>query len=387
MRHNDSTAELSLRAVTTGILLGIVFGAANAYLGLRVGLTVSASIPAAVMTVALFRVLGSRASILESNLSQTIGSASTALATGTIFTIPALFLWGVTPPYLQVVALCFLGGLLGLAAMIPLRRLLVAESHDELPYPEGTACAEVLRATASGSSSSAWIFRGMAAGAAVKLLVSLAFLVPSELSTKIPPLPHAELAIELAPALLAVGFLLGVRQSAVIVAGALVSSLVLIPLLAWVGTGLQAPLFPETKKLIADMSTAELWSRYVRYIGAGAVAVAGVLTVLRNFPSMAGAFAAVVRGLRRASSRRKPISSGSPAAQSDPATLLRTDRDLPGAFVLGGILLVIAVAALVPGVFAGQMGVWQRVICAAGVGMMGVLFVAVAARIVGIVGV
>src|SRR5215467_275895 len=311
------------------------------------------------MTVALFRLLGSRASILESNLSQTIGSASTALATGTIFTIPALFLWGVTPPYLQIVVLCFLGGLLGLAAMIPLRRLLVAESHGELPYPEGTACAEVLRATASGSSSSGWIFRGMAAGAAVKLLVSLVFLVPSELSMKVAPLPHAELAIELAPALLAVGFLLGVRQAAVIVAGALVSSLVLIPLIAWVGTGLQAPLFPETKKLIAEMSTGELWSRYVRYIGAGAVAVAGILTVLRNFPSMAGAFAGVVR----------------------------TDRDLPGPFVLGGILFVIAVAALVPGVFGGQMGASQRFVCAAGVGIMGVLFVAVAARIVGIVGV
>jgi len=386
-----SAAELTVRAAVTGVVLGIVFGAANAYLGLRVGLTVSASIPAAVMTVALFRLLGSRASILESNLSQTIGSASTALATGTIFTIPALFLWGVTPPYLQIVALCFLGGLLGLAAMIPLRRLLVAESHGELPYPEGTACAEVLRATASGSSSSGWIFRGMATGAAVKLLVSLVFLVPSELSMKVAPLPHAELAIELAPALLAVGFLLGVRQSAVIVAGALVSSLVLIPLIAWVGTGLQAPLFPETKKLIAEMSTGELWSRYVRYIGAGAVAVAGILTVLRTCPSMAGAFAGVVRGLRgtsrTSSSSAKPTSHASPALQSDPAALARTDRDLPGPFVLGGILFVIAVAALVPGVFGGQMGASQRFVCAAGVGIMGVLFVAVAARIVGIVGV
>src|SRR5215469_11371924 len=149
-------AEFTIRAVIAGVGLGIVFGAANAYLGLRVGLTVSASIPAAVITVALFHLTRARASILEANLSQTIGSASTALATGTIFTIPALFLWGVIPPYGQIVALCFLGGLLGLAAMIPLRRLLVAESHGELPYPEGTACAEVLRATASGSSSSGW---------------------------------------------------------------------------------------------------------------------------------------------------------------------------------------------------------------------------------------
>src|SRR5436190_13804470 len=143
--------EWTVRAAATGIALGLVFGAANAYLGLRVGLTISASIPAAVMTVALFRLVGARASILEANLSQTIGSASTSLASGTIFTIPALFLWGVAPPYLQVVALCFLGGVLGLSAMIPLRRMLIVESQGELPFPEGTACAEVLRATSAGA--------------------------------------------------------------------------------------------------------------------------------------------------------------------------------------------------------------------------------------------
>src|SRR5689334_2835609 len=152
-------AEFTLKAVVAGVLLGLVFGAANAYLGLRVGLTISASIPAAVMTVAVFRAMRSRATILEANLSQTIGSASTSLASGTIFTIPALFLWGMVPPYLEVVALCFLGGVLGLSAMIPLRRLLIVDAADELPYPEGTACAEVLRATAGGESrASGWIF-------------------------------------------------------------------------------------------------------------------------------------------------------------------------------------------------------------------------------------
>ncbi|HEV3484788.1 MAG TPA: OPT/YSL family transporter, partial [Vicinamibacterales bacterium] len=154
-----SVAEFTLKAVAAGVVLGIVFGAANAYLGLRVGLTVSASIPAAVMTVALFRLFRARGTILEANLSQTIGSASTSLASGTIFTIPALFMWNMAPPYLQVVVLAFLGALLGLAAMIPLRRLLVVQSHDELPYPEGTACAEVLRATTGGASASAWISR------------------------------------------------------------------------------------------------------------------------------------------------------------------------------------------------------------------------------------
>ena len=259
-----------------------MFGAANAYLGLRVGLTVSASIPAAVMTVAAFRLLRRPSTILEANLSQTIGSASTSLASGTIFTIPALFLWGAAPPYLQVVALCFLGGVLGLTAMIPLRRLLVVRSHDELPYPEGTACAEVLRATTAGSAASGWIFRGLAVGAAVKLAVSLLFLVPNELRVALGVLPHAELAVELAPALVAVGFILGYRQSGVLVAGSLLSAVVLIPLIAWVGGSLPAPLHPETTRLVSQMTTGEIWSRYVRYIGAGAVAVAGILTVLRT---------------------------------------------------------------------------------------------------------
>src|SRR5512145_3154423 len=239
-------AEFTVKAVAAGVVLGIVFGAANAYLGLRVGLTVSASIPAAVMTVALFRLFRARGTILEANLSQTIGSASTSLASGTIFTIPALFMWNMVPPYLQVVVLSYLGAVLGLAAMIPLRRLLIVQSHDELPYPEGTACAEVLRATVGGSTASAWIFRGMALGAAVKMLISLAFLTPSSVQWLVPVLPKAELAVELAPALLGVGFILGYRQSGVLVAGSIVSAIVLTPLIAWAGSGLSAPLYPET---------------------------------------------------------------------------------------------------------------------------------------------
>jgi putative OPT family oligopeptide transporter len=384
----ETVAEFTLKAVAAGVLLGIVFGAANAYLGLRVGMTVSASIPAAVLTVALFRLVGARATILEANLSQTIGSASTSLATGTIFTIPALFLWGMAPPYLQVVVLAFLGGLLGLSAMIPLRRMLIVDAHDELPYPEGTACAQVLRATADEASGGVWIFRGMAAGAAVKLLVSLAFLMPNELRVAVPVLPMAELALELSPALLGVGYILGYRQSAVCVAGAIISALCLTPLIAWIGAGLAAPLYPETRKLVADMGAGDIWSRYVRYIGAGAVATAGILTVLRGLPAMAGAFAAVARGLKGATtgaSGAAPATAGDQPAKA--RDLPRTDRDLPSAFVIGGIVTVIAVAALVPGVFAGEMGPAQRAVCAAGVGFFGVLFVAVAARIVGIVGV
>ncbi len=376
-RAATAVAEMTVKAVAVGIGLGIVFGVANAYIGLRVGMTVSASIPAAVLSVALFALMRSRATILEANLSQTIGSASTSLASGTIFTIPALFLWGVAPPYLQIVALCFLGAVLGLAAMIPLRRLLIVQAHDELPYPEGTACAEVLRATAGGSGGGEWIFRGMLVGAAVKLLVSLVFLIPNAIAWEIPVLPQAVLALEVAPALVGVGFILGYRQSGVLVAGSVVSSLVLIPLIAWLGGSLSAPLFPETQLTIAQMSAGQIWSRYVRYIGAGAVAAAGILTVARNLPTMVQALGAVARGLRRA-----PVAGQSGGAPDDPR-----DRDLPGTFVLAGIIGVVAVAALVPGVFAGGMSLLPRMVCAAGVGLFGVLFVAVAARIVGIVGV
>jgi putative OPT family oligopeptide transporter len=378
MSQAETVAEFTLKAVVVGVVLGIVFGAANAYLGLRVGMTVSASIPAAVMTVAVFSLVRSRGTILEANLSQTVASASTSLATGTIFTIPALFLWGAIPPYLQVVALAFLGGLLGLSAMIPLRRLLIVKAHDELPYPEGTACAEVLRATTSdrsgAASGSAWIFRGMLLGAAVKLLISLAYLIPGELHSAVPVLPKAEVALEVAPALIGVGYILGYRQAAVCVAGAVISALVITPLIAWFGAGLSAPLYPETQRLVSEMDAGDIWSRYVRYIGAGAVATAGILTVLRGLPTMAGAFAAVARGVR-----------GSRGAGE--ATTERTDRDLPGSFVIGGILLVVLVAGLVPGVFAGDMSPLQRAILAAGVGLFGILFVTVAARIVGIVGV
>ena len=366
----QSVAEFTARAVVTGVVLGLVFGAANAYLGLKVGMTVSASIPAAVMTVALLRARG--VTLLEANMAQTIGSASTSLATGTIFTIPALFLWGLAPPYWQVVALSFLGGLLGLAAMIPLRRLLIVEAHHELPYPEGTACAEVLRATTTGASGSAWIFRGIAVGAAVKLAGSLLFVMPTELHQALPVLPRAEVAIEVAPALLAVGFILGYRQAAVVVAGAVVSSLALIPLIAWIGAGLSGPLYPEVAKPIAAMSTGDIWARYIRYIGAGAVATAGILTVLRNLPTMAGAFVAVLRGMRK----------GTAAAEAT-----AQDRDLPGGFIAAAIAAVVLIVALVPGVLAGDMGPGARAICAAGVAVFGLLFVTVAARIVGIVGV
>ncbi|HTF90507.1 MAG TPA: oligopeptide transporter, OPT family [Planctomycetota bacterium] len=368
-------AEFTLKAVVVGIVLGVVFGAANAYLGLKVGMTVSASIPAAVMAVAVFKTLRAKSTILEANISQTIGSASTALATGTVFTIPVLFMWGIVPPLWQIASLCFLGGVLGLAAMIPLRRLLIVQEDATLPYPEGRACAEVLRATAGDSSGAKWIFYGIAVGAAVKLAISIAFLMPGEASFLVSPdyLPKAQLAIELSPSLLAVGFILGYRQAAVCVAGGLISALVLTPMIAFFGKGYTSPIPPETVKLVADMDANQIWSRYVKLIGAGAVATAGILTVVRNLPSMIGAVRAVFGGM----------SGAKRAAASD----ARTDRDLPGSFVIGAIAFVVLSAGLIPGIFAGEMHLQARLVCAAGVAVFGVLFVTVAARIVGIVGV
>jgi putative OPT family oligopeptide transporter len=211
----------------------------------------------------------------------------------------------------------------------------------------------------------------------VKIAISLFFLFPNDLRAALPLPPKAELAIELAPALLGVGFILGYRQAAVCVAGSIVSSLLLIPLIAWLGESLTAPLPPEATRLVRDMAAGDIWARYVRYIGAGCVATAGILTVVRGLPTMAGAFSAVVRGLKKTSGAQLPGA----------ADLPRTERDLPGSFVLGGIATVVLVAGLVPGVFGGFGGPGARFVCALGVGVFGLIFVTVAARIVGIVGV
>ncbi len=375
----DSVVELTVRSVAAGIFFGILFGSANAYLGLRVGLTVSTSIPIAVLTVALFRVMRERARegvILEANLSQTIGSASSSLAAGTIFTIPALFMWSLAPPFWQVAVLALLGGFLGIAAMVPLRRLLIVQSAAELPYPEGTACAEVLRATTAAAAGGRWIFTGLALGAAIKLAIGAFVLMPSALAVHLPVVPKAELALEIAPALLGVGYILGYRQSAIMVSGSLISAVVLTPLIALFGAGLAAPLFPELTTPIRDMTAGQIWSRYVRYVGAGAVAAAGLLAVARAIPTMAASLTAVSRGLRR----------GGVDLERGEATP-RTDRDVPSWVVVLVPVLVIVTLAAVPDLFAGDMALPQRLVAAIGVAIFGVAFVVVSSRIVGLIGV
>jgi putative OPT family oligopeptide transporter len=378
-------AELTAKSVLTGIIFGVIFGAANAYLGLRVGLTVTTSIPIAVLSIAVFRAgasLWGKGTILEANIAQTIGSASSSLAAGTIFTIPALFLWGAPPSYTQVAILAWLGGILGVCAMIPLRRLLIVQADSELPYPEGRACAEVLKASTGETSASKWIFIGLAVGFLVKLALGLIHLMPDQIRIAISGLPKAQLALEIAPALLAVGYIIGYRASGIMVSGSLIASIVLIPLFAIIGDQLAGPLFPEilnakSRIPLHDMSPSQIWASYVRYIGAGAVAAAGTITVFQSLPTMIASLKAVVAGLKR---ENKAEVFGS---HED----TRIDKDLPAWVIIGGVSLVILVLAIVPGLFAGNLNVFQRFVAAVGVAIFGLLFVAVSSRIVGLIGV
>jgi putative OPT family oligopeptide transporter len=358
----DTTVrEATVRAVVMGILFGALFGAANAYLGLRVGFTIATSIPVAVMTVALPRLFGARVSILEANLSQTIGSASTSLATGAIFTLPALWLWMTPPSYGQIAGLALCGGVLGVSAMIPLRRLLIVKASAELPYPEGRACAEVLRATDAGDRAGRWIFYGLAIGAAMKLALAMFAIVPSSVEVGVPYLPRGELAMEVAPALVGVGFILGYRQSAICVSGGIISALMIIPLVASMLADAHQPV----------PSAGDLWKSHIRYLGTGAVACAGIVTVIRGLPAMAASFTAVVRGL----------------GSSGEAAPARADRDVPGWVIGAGLLAVVCAVIFVPGLLGGHLDLAQRIVPAAGVAVFGLIFVAVASRIVGLVGV
>jgi putative OPT family oligopeptide transporter len=375
----ESIAEFTLKAVGLGILFGIVFGAANAYLGLRAGLTISTSIPVAVMTVAVFRLLtgfGVKGTILEANLAQTTGSASSSLASGIIFTLPALFMWGMPPDLVQMTLLALCGGMLGILFMIPLRRFLIEREHGKLPYPEGTACAEVLVANEVGGNLARHIFVGIGMGALLKLLTSWIKIIPGHISVSLPFIKKGELGMDVSAALFGVGYILGPRVATIMVGGGLLAWVIIIPSIAIWGDSLQVPLFPETINLIRDMSPSQIWTRYVRYIGAGAVATAGIITLIRTVPIMIQSFRIGTKQLEQQVGQ-----------DQQPADQPRTKQDLPLWVVGVGIVVIAAVLTLVPAAFGLMDNFLPRLVSALCVVVFAFFFVTVASRIVGLVGV
>jgi putative OPT family oligopeptide transporter len=374
----ESPAEATFKAVTAGILFGILFGAANAYLGLRAGLTISTSIPVAVMTVALFRALragGVTSSILEANLSQTVGSASSSVASGVIFTLPALFLWGFDTNLLQITILAMSGGFLGILFMIPLRPFLIVREHDTLPYPEGTACAEVLKAAETGGSRARNVFLGLGVGAVLKGVTGWARAVPDELEVHIPFLKKGQLGSDVSAALFGVGYILGPKIATIMVGGGLLSWLVIIPIIAWWGEGRVEPLYPETALTIAEMDASLIWTRYVRYIGAGAVATGGLITLIRSIPTMIESFRIGAAQIRDR------------IAGNDVARVLRTENDLSLRVVAIGAGIIFLALALVPQAFSSIDYTTGRAVAGLLVVVFAFFFVTVSSRIVGLVGV
>ena len=326
------TAEMTATSVIMGIILSVVFGAANAYLGLRVGMTVSASIPAAVISMGVIRVLLKKNSILESNMVQTIGSAGESLAAGAIFTMPALFLWAKEglcdkPSILEITLIALCGGILGVLFMVPLRNALIVKEHATLLYPEGTACADVLLAGEEGGANASTVFSGMGLAAIFKFIVDGLKMIPSDIAMAFSSFKGA-LGMEVYPALLGVGYIVGPKTASYMFAGSLVGWMVIIPLICLFGANIS--LYPAAAgTTIADLYAAggadAIWSNYVKYIGAGAIATGGIISLIKSLPLIVSTFRDAMKSMK----------GGSASGTS------RTDKDMPMPFILGGILLII----------------------------------------------
>lgn len=364
--------EFSLKAILLGALFGLIFGAATVYLALRAGLTVSASIPIAVLAIAVFKRLG-KSTILENNIVQTIGSAGESIAAGVAFTFPALiFLTGGEAffNYFNVLTLAFVGGILGVLFMVPLRRSLIVKEHGTLPYPEGTACADVLIAGEKGGSMARRVFAGLGIAVLYKTLMSILGLwkdQPGYTAPHTSGFPSASVAAEITPEYLGVGYIIGPKISGVLVAGGVLSYLVMIPLIAFIGDALPTILKPAGK-LISQMSPSEIRGGFVRYIGAGAVAAGGLITLVKTLPTIVSAFKDSFKSL-------KDLRAG--------VQLSRTERDIPITYViLGSLALVIIIAVLpqLPGTFPGTLLMGLLIV------VFGFFFVTVSSRIVGIIG-
>ncbi len=325
--------EFTLRAVLLGVLFGLVFGASTVYLGLKVGLTVSASIPIAVLSITILRAFG-RASILENNIVQTTGSAAESIAAGIVFTIPALLILGLDLDIVRTALIGATGGVLGVLLMIPLRRSLIVKEHLTLPYPEGTACAEVLIVGEKGGSDAKAVFLGFGVGLIYKVLMGgLKFW--KEIPAKILSwFQGARVAAEISPELLGVGYIIGPRVASFMLGGGVIAALVLTPLIKFFGAGLTTNIFPAPAgELIGNMSATLVFDRYVRYIAAGAVAAGGVISLLRSLPTIVQAFKAGIKDF-----------GGGQRGQ----TLLRTERDIPIPYAVGGVTVLLILVTLIP---------------------------------------
>ena len=368
-----SVAEFTIRAIILGALFGLIFGASTVYLGLRAGLTVSASIPIAVLAISVLKRLGG-STILENNIVQTIGSAGESLASGVVFTIPALiFLLPYGPAYFnytQILLLAFAGGILGVLMMVPLRRALIVKEHGVLPYPEGTACADVLVAGEKGGALASTVFMGLGIGAAWKALSWIVQLFRTEVGhsmSRTSFFPNATVNVDISPEYMGVGYVIGPRIAGVMFAGGVLSWLVLVPLLSILGQYIPEPFppVPASGLKLSEMTAGQIWSAYIRYIGAGAVLAAGLITLARTLPTILGSFKESMKGL----------------GEGGAAGTARTEQDLPLLVVMLGTLALAIFLVAVPGLpTQGHPLVAVLTI------LFGFFFVSVSSRITGLIG-
>lgn len=361
--------EMTPLSIIVGIILAIVFGAANAYLGLRVGMTVSASIPAAVLGMGVYRLCRKKDTILESNMVQTIGSAGESLAAGAIFTMPALFLWAQEegtkmPGIMEISLIALIGGLLGICFMVPLRKALIVKEHGTLPYPEGTACAEVLLAGEKGGANASVVFLGMGIAALFKFIVDGLKVVSSAVTVTVQKI-HGEISAQVYPALVSVGYICGFKIASYMFAGGILGWLVLIPMIYLFGA--DTTLFPASvsvHELWEQGGASGIWSSYIRYIGAGAVATGGIVSLIKSLPLIVRTFADAMKGLK---------GSGKQANE------LRTEKDLKMSVVLIMLAILIVAIAVTPIIPIDVIGAIVIVI-------FGFFFATVSSRMVGLVG-
>lgn len=362
------TPEITVASVTMGILLAVVFGAANAYLGLRVGMTVSASIPAAVIAMGVIRIIMRKNSILESNIVQTIGSAGESVAAGAIFTLPALFLWAAEgkmdkPSMIEITLIALLGGLLGVFFMVPLRNALIVKEHGVLPYPEGTACAEVLLAGEKGGANAGTVFAGMGFAALFKFIIDGLKVVSGEISLRFKGYA-GEIGTQIYPAVMSVGFICGPRISSYMFSGGLLSWMVIIPLIVLFGS--EIVLYPGTApigEIFESGGAGAIWSSYIRYIGAGALAAGGIISLIKSLPLIAKTFVDAMKSI-----------SGRGAASNE-----RTAQDMSFKIVIIAILFLTLLVWLIPAIPISLLGAFIVV-------MFGFFFATVSSRMVGLVG-